>query len=95
MARLSYYNPEGDWRVDVYTSDGQFSFTYLGYFEPHFEGDESDTDDQSDPERSIQSNFRCAVMSAPKQPPKRKEFLDFHDLIFFLIDIVLSGGEWR
>lgn len=119
---VSYYNPEGDWRVDVYTSDGKFSFTYLGYFEQHFEGGESDDDhhdhfdqehfeggesdndhhDHFDQEHSeggdsgrIQSNFRCAVMSAPGPSKKHKEFDNFHNLIFFLIDIVLSGGEWR
>ena len=152
---MSYYNPQGDWRVDVYNSNGEFSFTYLGYFEQHFEGGKShyDHDDHFDEERfegeesgddhfheqrseggesdndhydhfneersergyshsnhdvpfdeehseggdsdNSPPNFRCAVMSAPGLPKKHKEFDNFHDLIFFLIDIVLSGGEWR
>ena len=82
---LSYYYPDGEWRVEVYKCDGDFSFTYFGYFEENF----LDEDDDDAP-----LNFECRIVSGTDHPLKIKIFHSFHDLIFFLIDIVLSNGEW-
>ena len=80
----SYFYPDGEWRVDVYNNSGVLCFTYIGHFQEDF------SEDGNGP-----SIFECSIMSGPSFPRKLKIFNFFHGLFFFLIDIVLSNGEWK
>ena len=71
-----------EWRVEVYSADGDFLFTYLGIL------------DENMADEDAPLTFECVVMSAPGRPsPPRETFDSFHGLISFLMGIALLDGQ--
>ena len=81
-SRSFYYKLGDEWRVDVLSAGGELLFTYIGLFEEN-------CNDEDGP-----CPFLCVVMCQSDSGMQRVEFDNFHDLIYFFIDLVLPGGQW-
>jgi len=81
----SFYDAEGRWRVQVYTKNGEPSFSYLAHY----------LEDLTQAAPTVQ--FRCEVFvkSADTYDSFHSDFDSFHGLILFLIDLVSSGKVYR
>ncbi len=68
-----------EWHVDVLSAGGELLFTYIGLFKKNYNGP---------------CSFLCVVMCQFDSGTQRVKFDNFHDLIYFFIDLVLPGGQW-